>query len=144
MNTCDPGRDEVIAMLRSEGLPVADLEAGREVRFIGLRDEGLAAVGGLEVYGDCALLRSLVTDAGRRGSGLGTRLLDVIEAEAARSGVIMLYLLTDTAAPFFAARGYAPLPREQAPAEIAATSQFANLCPAAAAFMVKPLRHAHH
>lgn len=143
MDTCEPGRDEVIAMLRSAGLPVADLEAGRKVRFIGLREEGLLAVGGIEVFDDSALLRSLVTRRGRRGEGVGTRLLATIETEAARCGVRMLYLLTDTAEAFFGARGYAKVPRERAPVTIAATPQFASLCPASSAFMCKPLRKPH-
>ena len=56
-------------------------------------------------------------------------------AEAGKLGLADVYLLTETAAPFFAALGFAPCAREAAPAEIAATRQFAELCPASAKLM---------
>ena len=55
-----------------------------------------------------------------------------LEAEAAAAGVDALYLLTTTAADFSAVRGHAETPRDEAPAEIRATSQFETLCPSTA------------
>jgi N-acetylglutamate synthase-like GNAT family acetyltransferase len=50
-----------------------------------------------------------------------------------------MYLLTTTAAGFFERRGYVAAARESAPAEIRATREFADICPASSAFMVKHL-----
>ena len=56
-----------------------------------------------------------------------------------KQGIKTLYLLTTTAAQFFAKRGYEAVPRSEAPAAIAATAQFSDLCPASSAFMRKAL-----
>lgn len=63
------------------------------------------------------------------------------ETWAAAQGIETLYLLTTTAAQFFARRGYEVVARSDAPNVIAATSQFSKLCPASSAFMRKVLRH---
>lgn len=139
MHTCVPARADVIGMLAAAGLPTADIVAGQDIRFVGLHDGGLVAVGGIERYGDVALLRSLVTAEARRGAGIGTALCAALESEARRSGVRELFLLTETAAPFFAARGFEPMSRAAAPPAIAATRQFSSLCPTDAIFMRKRL-----
>jgi amino-acid N-acetyltransferase len=46
-------------------------------------------------------------------------------------------LLTQTAATYFAARGYAPIPRAQAPAAVQASAEFTSLCPPSSTCMVK-------
>lgn len=61
------------------------------------------------------------------------------ETKAAEQGVESLYLLTTTAAQFFARLGYEAVPRSEAPAVIAATAQFSELCPASSTFMRKVL-----
>ena len=61
------------------------------------------------------------------------------EAHAAEKGVETLYLLTTTAADFFARRGYEAVPRSAAPAAIAATPQFRDLCPASSVLMRKTI-----
>ena len=97
------------------------------------------AVCGLECYGADGLLRSLAVDPAYRGRGLGHLLVRRAETEAARQGATALFLLTTTAADFFARLGYESIPRAQAPAAIAQTTQFSSLCPASSAFMRKRL-----
>jgi amino-acid N-acetyltransferase len=46
-----------------------------------------------------------------------------------------LFLLTTTAAPFFARRGFAPVKRSTAPEAMTKSPQFASLCPSTAACM---------
>jgi amino-acid N-acetyltransferase len=70
---------------------------------------------------------------------LGVSLVSGAETWAAGQGVKILYLLTTTAAGFFARLGYVAAPRSAAPAAIAATAQFAGLCPASSTFMCKVL-----
>jgi len=61
------------------------------------------------------------------------------EQHARQCGVRRLYLLTTSAADFFARLGYKRLERDGAPAAIRTTSEFATLCPAGSVFMVKEL-----
>jgi amino-acid N-acetyltransferase len=74
-----------------------------------------------------------------RGGGHGKALVSHAEAWASQHGVEALYLLTTTAAEFFARLGYVAIPRSEAPAAIAATAQFASLCPSSSTFMRKVL-----
>ena len=127
-------------LLEHADLPTSDLTAESLAHVLVLRDgpRVLGAVG-LELAGDVALLRSLVVSDAARGRGLGRDLVRAAEALAATRGVRRLYLLTTTAAAFFAAQGYAPADRAQAPASIRSTSQFSSLCPASSAFMTRAL-----
>ena len=134
---------EVEALLTEAQLPVADLASSRSLNLFGMRDGGrLVGVVGIEVYGSTGLLRSLAVAPAHRNSGLGGSLVSNAEAWAAKQGVKTLYLLTTTAAPFFARRGYESVPRSEAPIAIAATAQFSDLCPASSTVMRKVLCHA--
>lgn len=98
---------------------------------------------GLELYGAVALLRSLAVAESKRGSGLGSDLVDCAEQQAVKHGAKTLYLLTTTAEDFFLRRGYAPAKRSGAPTAIASTSEFTVLCPLSSAFMMKWLDSNH-
>lgn len=102
-------------------------------------DKILVGCAGLEMLGEAGLLRSVAVDEAHRGTGLGKRLVEAMEEHARREGLRELYLLTTTAEGFFVSLGYRKLPREEAPPGIAATEQFATLCPSSSSFMVKLL-----
>jgi amino-acid N-acetyltransferase len=136
----DPPRSPVLALLVTNGLPTADIGAGSPARFFAAgTPEHIRGVVAIEVHGEYGLLRSLAVDADHRGEGIGYRLLLHAEARAGAMGVNTLYLLTETAATFFTRSGYAPAERERVPAAIAATREFAELCPGSAACLVKRL-----
>jgi thioredoxin type arsenate reductase len=127
----------VVALLAASGLPHADLTPGHLAHFRVARDgRTLAGVVGLEVFGRAGLLRSLAVVPEARGTGLGGRLVAAVEADARALGLEALYLLTTTAAPFFAARGYAPT---DVPSPLGASAEFAALCPSTAPCFSKPL-----
>ena len=120
------------------GLPVSDISAEHAPQFFGIRADGkLVAIVGLECFGTVGLLRSLAVDSAQRGQGLARQLVAYAERTAAAQGVAALFLLTTTAADFFGKLGYAAAPRSAAPSAIQATRQFAELCPASSALLVK-------
>jgi arsenate reductase len=129
-----------VALLQSAGLPVADLTAAHLDHFFycgpAAQPNGLV---GLEIYDQHALLRSLVVTPTLRSSGLGSALLEHAESHAKASGAHSIFLLTTTAEPFFRRHGYVPVDRASAPAPIRATREFADICPASSAFMMKHL-----
>lgn len=135
-----PSESAAKRLLVESGLPAADITAHHLQHFFfcgpGPDLEGLV---GLELYGEVALLRSLVVAPNQRGSGLGSRLVEHAEHYARDRGVKSLYLLTMTAEAFFLRRGYARLPRENAPEAIRNTKEFSGICPLSSAFMVKRL-----
>ena len=131
---------EVEALLTEAQLPVADLGSSPSLSLLGIRDSSrLLGVVGVEVYGSAGMLRSLAVEPTHRNSGLGVGLVSGAETWAADQGVEALYLLTTTAARFFARLGYEAVPRSEAPAVIATTVQFSDLCPASSTFMYKAL-----
>ncbi|MFQ6774782.1 arsenic resistance N-acetyltransferase ArsN2 [Cereibacter sphaeroides] len=125
----------LIAALTEAGLPVDDLtEPGRSFFAYRVAD-GAAGFGGIERHGAYALLRSIVVPEARRGEGFGGAILAHLTAEV--PGAASVWLLTTTAAPFFARHGFRAVPRAEAPAEILATRQAAASCPASATLMTR-------
>ena len=135
-----PPLSAAVALLRSASLPTSDLTAEHCEHFFfsGPADDPAGMVG-LELYGNVALLRSLVVAPDRRGTGEGSALLEHAERHAHANGVRALYLLTTTAERFFARHGYRHAPRDSAPGAIRATREFSGLCPATSAFMMREL-----
>lgn len=128
---------DLAGVLDHAGLPSADLtEPGR--RFYRLDDED-APIGwaGLEPFGPDALLRSVVMAADRRGSGVGHRLVAEVAAVARGLGVERLWLLTTTAAGFFARLGFEPVDRAAAPDAIRGSREFRDICSASATCMTR-------
>jgi len=132
------------ALLSTANLPVTDLTDGHCEHFfyVGHTDAPTGLVG-LELFGDAALLRSLVVRPVARSTGQGSALVRYAESYAHSLGVRSVFLLTTTAQGFFERLGYSCTARDAAPASIRSTREFAGLCPASSAFMSKQL-HAGH
>ncbi|GAA0634470.1 GNAT family N-acetyltransferase [Brevundimonas lenta] len=125
----------LIASLRGAGLP----DPGDGRYFTAHEHGGLAGYVGLEGEGRDLLLRSLVVLADLKAQGLGSRILTAAEAVARDLGGERLHLLTTTAEPFFARRGFVAADRASAPVAIRRTREFADVCPASAAYLTKDL-----
>lgn len=131
---------EILPLLEQCGLPVADITPGPAQEFFGIRgDDGLNGLVGIERYGPVGLLRSLAVRPDRCGDGLGRQLVAFAEQYAASRGVSRLFLLTTSAADFFARLGYGRAVRDEAPPAIRESTQFSGVCPASSTFMSKPL-----
>lgn len=130
--------DALTALLGEAGLPYADLTPGHLGGFLVAGDDaGLAGAVGLETRGPAALLRSFAVRPDCRSRGLGRALLDAAEALARERGVRELWLLTDTAADYFARRGFARTDRASAPRAMQDTTEFREMCPSSAVCMRK-------
>ena len=135
--------DAIAALLVDANLPSEDLSGAALAHFFVARAENtpsVVAAAGLEAHAPSGLLRSVVVVSTQRERGLGGSLVDAIEARARDLGIENLVLLTTTAKPFFARRGYTEIAREDAPTTLQATREFATLCPASAVCMQKNLR----
>jgi amino-acid N-acetyltransferase len=127
------------ALLEGAGLPTSDLAAARP-EFLAIREDGnLVAAGALQRFGSCALLRSVVVSHDRRGMGLGGAMVLELERLAREARIERLILLTQTAADFFARRGYRVIERSAAPADMQQSEEFRSLCPSSATCMAKQL-----
>lgn len=126
-------------LLEGEGLPTADLREDSNRFYLAEREGEHVGGGGLELYGDVGLLRSVAVEPEHRDRGLGGALVAALEAEARDAGVESLFLLTDTAAGFFEHHGYVRVDRDEAPAAIQDTREFAELCGGSAVCMRKSI-----
>jgi amino-acid N-acetyltransferase len=135
-----PPRATALALLEAQGLPVSDITDEHLEHFFYIGSDG-SPIGlvGVEIYGTHALLRSLVVADAARTQGIGASLVQHVEDYAASHGVAAVYLLTTTAEGYFERRGYRRVDRTQAPLAIQSTPEFASLCPARSAFMIKQL-----
>ena len=125
----------ICKLLADAKLPITGVEEHLDT-FLVIESEG-AVVGaaGLEIYQSAGLVRSLVVSSSQEGRGFATRICDRLESLAATRGVTQLYLLTETAASFFAKRGYSEVTRGAAPPQIENTREFSEICPQSAVFM---------
>jgi amino-acid N-acetyltransferase len=130
------------ALLRENGLPDEDCDDPSLYLCAVFEDGELVAAGGLEPAAPYALLRSVAVRRDRRGQGLARRISSHLLQRAGRDGLDAVYLLTETARDYFAGLGFEAVERADVPAPIAATRQFAALCPQSASCMRLDLRSA--
>lgn len=134
-------RPAIEQLLTEAKLPVADLPANLS-HFLVLTDAAKQPIGaiGLEVYPPYGLLRSAVIQPGHHGRGYGKILVQELMAHARKEGLEQLFLLTETAAGFFAQLGFEEVTRDSVPEAIRASSQFSLICPSSATVMQYTLR----
>jgi amino-acid N-acetyltransferase len=77
------------------------------------RDGELVACGGIEMYEDSGLIRSVVVDETGRGLGLGGKLAELLIAKGLDAGAADLYLFTGDALQFWARFGFAEVTFEE-------------------------------
>lgn len=129
----------IVALLEDAKLLADDLDPQLEHFFTASVDSRIVAAGGLEIYAENALLRSLVVMPEIRGQQVGARLYKKLSNYAEIKQVRQLYLLTETAESFFSAQGFETIARSNVPASIRSTQQFSDLCPDSATVMIKKL-----
>ena len=131
--------DSTFSLLEESKLDSSDLKQPN-VRLFSLNDnDKLVGVGGLEIMGSVALLRSVAVKPDVRGKGIGKELVAQIEQVAKHSGIKALYLLTNTAANFFQTIGYQRIERNSFAESLKRTAQFTGLCPVSAVCMIKEI-----
>ncbi|MFL5385094.1 MAG: arsenic resistance N-acetyltransferase ArsN2 [Longimicrobiaceae bacterium] len=129
-------RDAVSALLERTSLPPDGLdEQFGDPYAVAVADGEIVGAAGVEVYGRAGLLRSVAVDPGWQGHGLGRRLTEERLLWAGARGLETVYLLTNTAAGYFPRLGFAPVARDEVPAEVRASLQFASVCPSTAAVL---------
>jgi len=120
-------------------LPSGDL-GGPNQRFIVARHDGkVVGCAGLEAFGEDGQLRSMAVHWTSRNAGLGTRLHGRLLFEALQAGVRNLYVVTTTAADFFAAQGYRKVQPADVPPGVAASEEYATFVPGGGVVMARPV-----
>ena len=131
-------REPIINLLKENALPVDDI-GDHTLLFGFMDDDALSGSAGLEVFGDCALIRSISIQKHLQGKGYGVILQKELEQVAQSKNIRCLYLLTTTAEGFFKKQGFNTIQRDEVPASIRSTSEFSSVCPTSAIVMKKIL-----
>jgi len=134
-----PYKEKVIELLAAEKLPVADLPETLDNFIVAIQNGTVVGVGGIEIYGNYGLLRSLVVHPEHRGAGIAGKLLARLDKISSQKGLSELYLLTETAPAYFEQKNYNKITRDEVPAEVQRSSEFSHVCPVSAIVMRKKI-----
>jgi amino-acid N-acetyltransferase len=126
-------------LLREAHLPLDGFREHLADAMVAERSSEIVGCVELELYGEAALLRSLVVSPAERGQDLGKRLTSEALRLAKDRGSRDVYLLTETADRFFPRFGFTTLDRSEAPAAVLASVEFESACPKTAIFMHRRL-----
>lgn len=126
-------------MLAKAKLPIVGVRRHIAHFRLGKREGKIVALGGLEVYGEQALLRSIVVETAQRNQAYGKELVQDLCQIAQQTGIRDLYLKTVGAKAFFDRLGFEVLAYDQVPASLKQSSQFRGSCPASATVMHRAL-----
>ena len=123
-------REGLKHLLKSDQLCFNDInEQGVHLFGVRLKDE-LIGYFGFEIFNNLALFRSMIVVSVAQGKGYGTLIWQQAKEKLAAEDVKEVYLLTNTAAPFFTKQGFGVIKRESAPEAILGTTEFKEFCPA--------------
>lgn len=122
------GSESIIALLKDYDLPTQDIGFSNIEFYTTKDDEDLVACVGLEMFGDIALLRSLAVRRNSAHKGVGSKLVNFILKESSAKKLKSLFLLTETAAPFFEKLGFITIERNSVPDAIQCSKEFSELC----------------
>ena len=125
----------VTSFLAAAGLPAAGVAEHLGSFLIAEKGKACVGVGGLEIYGDVALLRSLAVCQEERNSGIGATLLEQLMTNAHSRGVLRLVLLTTTAEHYFLRKGFVRIDRSALSGPITGSKELTGACPSAAVCM---------
>ena len=132
----------VLELLTQSRLPEAGLARHAASLLVAVDGDRIVGCAALELYGHAALLRSVAVAETHRGRGLGGRISHATLELGRQRGVRRVYLLTETAAEFFARLGFRRIARAQAEPAVGASLEFRDACPASAICMELDLRPA--
>nr|WP_067054258.1 arsenic resistance N-acetyltransferase ArsN2 [Mucilaginibacter sp. L294] len=139
IDQAQPYRTQIVELLATEKLPVTDLPETLDNFIVAIQNGRVIGVGGVEVYGNYGLLRSLAVHSEHRGAGIAGKLLSRLDSISKQKGLSELYLLTETAPAYFKHKNYNPITREEVPVEVQQSSEFSHVCPMSAIVMKKSI-----
>jgi N-acetylglutamate synthase-like GNAT family acetyltransferase/protein-tyrosine-phosphatase len=131
--------DAIRRLLVAALLPSGSV-GGPNQRFIVARQNGrVVGCAGLETFGEDGQLRSMAVHWTSRNSGLGSRLHGRLLFEALQAGVRNLYVVTTTAADFFARQGYRKIQSANVPPGVVESEEYATFVPGGGVVMARPV-----
>lgn len=128
--------DKLCHLLEAEKLPIVDLNKELPHFFLKTVEDKIVGSIGLELYGNSALLRSMMVIPDHRNEGIASELVGKLLSYAKENGVGNVYLITNTAEDFFSRKGFIKIERSKVNKEILSSQEFNGLCPSSSAVML--------
>jgi amino-acid N-acetyltransferase len=137
----EQSRNEMINLLKSNNLPAGDLPEKLDEFYTAMDGQRIVGLIGMERYSHYGLLRSMVVHPDYRNKQIAKKLVQLLEQKAASSGIITMYLLTETAEKYFSRNNYQLITRKEVPEPLFRSSEFSHVCPVSATVMKKELQN---
>jgi N-acetylglutamate synthase-like GNAT family acetyltransferase/protein-tyrosine-phosphatase len=129
--------DAIRRLLAEALLPLGDV-GDPDLRFIVARQDGrVVGCAGLQAFGEDGQLRSMAVHWTSRTAGLGSSLHGRLLYEALQAGVRTLYVVTTTAADFFARQGYRKVQPADVPKGVVGSEEYATFVPGGGVVMAR-------
>lgn len=128
-------RAALLRLLEAANLPRAGLPEDLVAFLVAELCGRVIGAAGLELYGESALLRSVVVDPECQGTGVGRRIVSEALELARRRGASDVFLLTTTAQEWFPRFGFSREDRLRVPQPMLESAEFRGACPASAVLM---------
>jgi len=136
----EQSRNEMINLLKSNNLPAEDLPKELDEFYTAMDGQRIVGLIGMERYSHYGLLRSMVVHPDYRNKQIAKKLVQLLEQKAASSGIITMYLLTETAEKYFSRNNYQLITRKEVPEPLFRSSECSHVCPVSATVMKKELQ----
>jgi amino-acid N-acetyltransferase len=130
-----PDVEVIRKLLLDAVLPASGISLDSGTYFVASEGGRLVGAIGLQRAGSSMLLRSAVVAPDWRNRGVGSLLARTALEHARKDQPQSLFLLTTTAAGFFARLGFRAIDRTEAPPAIRQTPEYRTLCPSTATLM---------
>jgi amino-acid N-acetyltransferase len=131
--------NDVLRLLEASHLPVDGLREHAAAVVVARQGGRVVGSAALEIYSDGGLLRSVAVSPGLQRAGIGRQLIERAIQTARTADIPAIYLLTTTAAGYFLRFGFERIDRNEVPAGVRQSVEFASACPASATVMRKML-----
>jgi phosphinothricin acetyltransferase len=127
----------ILDLVHTVNLPRDGVEEALEHFWVARQHGQIVGTVGLEVYGDCALLRSLAVTPAWQGRALGLALTNTALSYLMSRQFQAVYLLTTTAERFFRRHDFLVIARPAVPRSVQHSVEFQAACPDTATCMAR-------
>src|SRR5712671_5666555 len=122
-------------LLIDNQLPTAGIDVHWKTFIVARDGDDVVACAGSEAFEFVALIRSVAVAESHRSRGIGRRIVRQLIDRLASRGIREFYLLTTTAQPYFAKRGFKPIDRDEIHPQLLASTELQGACPDSAVCM---------
>jgi amino-acid N-acetyltransferase len=122
-------------LLIDNKLPVSGIDDHWKTFIVARDGDAIVGCGGSEAYKFAALIRSVAVADSHRSRGIGRSIVRQLLDRLASRGIREFYLLTTTAQPYFAKRGFKPIDRDEIHPQLLASTELQGACPESAVCM---------